>query len=360
MQQVLAFTNPLAEGVTGLRLFFVVSRTSISAAQVSGLPAATSVSVRVEENGVDVHWTPELPPGSEICVSLDFEGEPLVVSKALWFQGGRPMVEWPLATGDTRAVATEAIADPDAYARARFKERCVAVRSDPDPLVRKYGAFFCDLDVNTNRKLMVDAGLSPQILALRTAKVRKAEEAVGLRILRRRGNAPEEKCGPPMALPSIPFVDEISGIMLEIYRRHLGTDGILNVDEVWMAFEMFANGELRVPGATNDDWNSEPNGAMAFGFAEFAFEAVDQGIDAAEWRAILPSHVAMQEIFVTSYPPPADADLYFESYSPKNWKGAKADADMKKKLRTKFTAMSLPDLKLAAASHVCAALRDHP
>jgi hypothetical protein len=360
MQQVLDFTNPLPEGVTGLRLFFVVSRTSIFASRVSGLPAATSVSVRVEENGVDVHWTPELPPGSEILVSLDMEGEPLVVSKTLWFQGERPMVEWPLATGDTRAVATELIADPNAYARAKFRERCAAVQNDPDPLVRKYGAFFCELDVNTNIKLMADAGLSTQERAMRVAMMERAEPEVGTRILRRRGNDPDKKCRPPMALPSISFADEISMIMLKIYRRHLSTDGVLNVDEVWTAFEMFANGELRVPGATNDDWNSEPNGAMAFGFAEFAFEAVDQGIDAAEWRAILPSHVAMQEIFITSYGPPEGVPLFFNSYSPKNWSKAKVNADMKKKLRARYSVMSLADLKLAAASHVCRGLKDHP
>ncbi|HEX8831413.1 MAG TPA: hypothetical protein VF705_09625, partial [Longimicrobium sp.] len=128
---------------------------------------------------------------------------------------------------------------------------------------------------------------------------------------------------------------------------------------VWEAFTRFANGDLRVVGAGKEAWNGEPNSAQLFCFAEFAFMAIEQGVDTDAWRLILPSQVAMQPIFMRVYQPPGQAKLRFEAYVPENFARERqlGPAEMSD-LRQRVSAMSPDELKVAAGVNAREAFRD--
>ncbi|HEX8212308.1 MAG TPA: hypothetical protein VF584_19185 [Longimicrobium sp.] len=361
MQQEFEIRNPL-DAATGVRLFLALRRNTITECEIRGLPPEAAIeSTEIGAHGVEVRWTGGLPAGSPLSVVLDVTGEPTSVAQELWRDAEGTLVPMPGPLGGRAGLqlaSAGSVHDFQAYAMALFTARCEIVEASPDCRMRKYGKFFCDLDLNTNRALIQSAGL-PQIeAARRTAIIRLMERMFGARLDERRLSSPD---GPAtLGTASEPEdVRLVSRVMLDIYRKHLSTPGgELDPEEVWTAFEMFANGELRVEVQRGFPWNGEPDGGQMFCFAEFAFMAIEMGVDEAEWRLALPSHVAIQRIYAARYRPrngPYDYGAYKSGNYPH---GEHVGPRRKAELRARFRDMPVEELALAARSHLVSTFPD--
>jgi hypothetical protein len=97
----------------------------------------------------------------------------------------------------------------------------------------------------------------------------------------------------------------LSTSQLDLYREYLG-DGVGGIDFARFqgCFEQFANGELRSSQTANQRKGiGEPNGGFFFFFAEFAFLAIDSGLDSADWTQALRVFLLCQELFMHVYRP---------------------------------------------------------
>lgn len=358
MQQNFRVISPF--GAIGLRVVFSLARTTVRSCEVRGFSAVNAISVQYNEYGIELRWNPEIPPGTELDLFLEVEGEPPSIAQESWRDGSgtlRLVRDHFGGSVGALAASAESIYDLDALPGAMFQARLEVVSSNLDADFRKYGGFFAEMDLHTNMKLIRCAGLPQEEITRRLATIMVMERLLARRVLRRRKWAADGKPGPapmPSDLTSPKGeVEHISKVLLEIYRRHLLTGRPREyVDNVWKAFGRFANGELRVPSTKDCPWNGEPDGAQVFCFAEFAIMAIDSCVDVYEWSAILPSHVAIQQIFMRAYAPPPRKPLTFGSYRCENWSEHKKVPDtFKDQLRLDFEVKSLDDLKIAAGEH---------
>jgi hypothetical protein len=328
------------------------------------LPGARSIAIQFNDYGLDLRWTPEIPLGTRLILSLGLEGEPLEIAQESWCdESGKLKLKQDFLEGEAGifAATVRSIHELEALPLTMFLASCEAVVDSLDEQVRKYGCFFCELDLHTNWKLIDLTDVPEEEATERIAIIKRMERLLFRRVMRRRKWVAERNRGPAEDLPSSPkgHVEYISRVLLEIYRRHLFTEGVKEyVDQVWQAFGMFANGELRVPFTKRFPWNGEPDSAQVFCFAEFAIMAIDSGVDVYEWSTILPSHVAMQKIFMRAYYP-TGKPLRFESYKPVNWSEDKQFKDPEKaQLREDFEDKKLEQLKVDAGEHARDAFRD--
>jgi hypothetical protein len=173
------------------------------------------------------------------------------------------------------------------------------------------------------------------------------------RILKRGRLLGEGRLPQPGNLP-VPADDRavpyLSTFQLDLIRRCLpAADGGIDYDDFSAAFEMFANGELRVddphmPGP------SESNNGNNFSFAEFGFLAIDLGVDAEAWANLLNPLVRMQQIFTTVYRPDGPGPYGFCDYASANWSPAKqVDEAFKQRLRDEYAGLSVAELEQKAA-----------
>lgn len=355
LRQVFLLPNHLPGNATGVRVFFTASRTRIGDAGVLGLPRDTSFTREFSNFGVDVRWENALAPQREIEFWVEVEGEPLTIAQTVWRDEHDAFVPGAGLLGDHAAAvvaASSSIRDLEAFVHALFVARCVLARNHPVHRARKYAEFFCEMDLHTNIKLLGYSGLPPAAMKRRAFVVSQTEPVLFSRMRQRRFG---QALDPP---PARDYVEHISSVLLGIYRKHLSNrDGGIDLEEVWTAFEMFANGELRVPEADDFPWNSEPDSAALFCFAEFGFMAAELQVDVEEWLQILPSQVAMQQIYMAAYRPKGAST--FGSYLRTNWAKEKMVGPKRKaELRAHFWDMPLPELLDAAAIHLKEALAD--
>jgi len=361
MNQVMPFASPHPEEAGGLRVFFVPSRTTIERFEVLELAEGSVVDKEHRQLVVDVRWRPSIPAGKSIVLSIDVEGEPLVAAQAFWRAAEGAFLPVPDVAADISPVLAAAggpLDDYRTFASAMFMTKCDSVRKHPNHRVRRYGSFFCDMDLNTNRSLLHLSGMSVQQSGEISTTVFLIEPLVLARMHERRKGQPLSQLSHPLERSDI---SRISTLLLTIYRENLNVgDSRIDLEELWTAFEMFANGELRVAETLKFPWNCEPNGAALFCFAEFGFLAVELGIDVDEWTAILPNHVAIQKIFAVAYTPD-EGKLRFRNYLPGNWSATKkVGPQFKARQRVRFWDMSLNDLEAAAGENLREALADEP
>ena len=117
------------------------------------------------------------------------------------------------------------------------------------------------------------------------------------------------------------------------------------------AFEMFANGELRVEVA-DSVWNGEPDSAFEFSFAEFAFVAIENNVDAEEWSSLLNALVMSQEIFTPAYRPDLPEPFFFSDYHSTNFAPEKqVDTTFKQQLRAQYEGKDVDGLAQQAGNN---------
>jgi hypothetical protein len=166
--------------------------------------------------------------------------------------------------------------------------------------------------------------------------------------------------GGPRSPSSIGSSREFSAIQRTLVLKHFGDvadpAALAAVDR---AYEAFANGEL----ARDVDlelFDCEPNSALYFLFAEFAFLAIEAGIDADFWSRLLPTLVRTQEIYATVYGP-ASGERTFASYKVRNRiPASRAPLPLARleSLRAAYSGLDVAKLDLEACAIARRAFRD--
>lgn len=120
-------------------------------------------------------------------------------------------------------------------------------------------------------------------------------------------------------------VQFVSDIQTTVFNQHWsdskgeGSDGdgfdFVSLDR---AFELFSNGSLRVN--AGGMWNGEPDSAYELSFAEFAFLAIERGVDIDFWTGVLAGMVKSQEIWQRVYEPPGGRPSSYGAYRNTNFK----------------------------------------
>ncbi len=229
--------------------------------------------------------------------------------------------------------------------------------------VARYRRFFFDLDRRYDEKLAeiylsaVD-GRACQQLRLHLAP---ALGALGRRIAHR--FAEHQRGAREVSVPAygesvVNALGFFSSELLATFLKHFPTpSGLVDLDAFEEAFEMFANGELRLRLPEPElAWTTQPSSGLYFYFAEFALLAAELGIQRETWTRLANVLVRSQRIYCDVYPPraaetPAKLSSYWAcGYAPQRaWVGAQKAA-----LRREFDGLELGELAVAAAQHTLA------
>jgi hypothetical protein len=186
--------------------------------------------------------------------------------------------------------------------------------SAPNTPATRYRRYFAELNRQT-QPLLVDAlnlGLSAAQTTGRKLNVDRAKSLLTSRVQERAKSLAVTT--PPANSLIVPVIQDLSTLQLQIIDDHFLRGGILHLDEFNDAFEMFANGELRLQLPTWN-WTTQPSSGYYFFFAEFALLAIDMTIDAVRWAQLAPPLVRTQHIFARVYKP-ADPNPGLASYGP--------------------------------------------
>ncbi len=157
-------------------------------------------------------------------------------------------------------------------------------------------------------------------------------------------------------MPEVSWVEYLSDLQLGIMQQYL-PNGYQDTDMAAFteAFEMFTNGELRVE-VVGGVWNSEPDSAFEFSFAEFAFVAIENSVHVGEWSSLLNALVMSQEIFTQAYRPDLPPPFFYSDYRSTNFAPEKrVDATFKRQLRERYEGKSADELTEQAGKNAFAA-----
>src|SRR5262245_19960315 len=161
-----------------------------------------------------------------------------------------------------------------------------------------------------------------------------------------------------LAYPGAAVVAEdvrfVSDLLLRLLHQHIGNRfGLLDLDGVHEAFEMFANGELRLP-LPSQVVTTQPSSGLFFFFGEFALLAAECGIQEKLWTRIASAMIGAQRIYCRVYPPRSGAtDPTLFDYLPENHAPEMAfTASEKEALRREYQGRSLDELCIAQAAHL--------
>jgi hypothetical protein len=366
MEQSYTQSNQSGANVLGLRLLFRLTRSQIKDLRVKGLPEGVQIAKKTFfQLGAEVTWDLALPDSIELTAIVEYEGEPLVLTDFVWITEGAqdnvlisiakpvdPLTEGQLANNPLETV----IEDPVRLFAAR---RRVIERTE-DPKIKKYQLFYWHYDHETHPRLIPenpdipeDEKLKRRSIIVRTAPIlsrRVLERAA----MAQNGTTPQPGQLTPM--PDVSELDYLSKLQLGIMREYL-PDGYHGIDLEAMteAFEMFTNGELRVE-VVDGVWNSEPDSAYEFSFAEFAFAAIENDIDASEWSSLVNGLVMSQEVFTRTYTPDLPPPFFYSDYGSTNFAPEKqVDMDFKLQLRAEYEGKSVDELAEQAGKNAFAA-----
>jgi hypothetical protein len=301
-----------------------------------------------------VTWDSALPDSIEVTATVEYEGEPLVLTDFVWITEGTqdnvlislaksvdPLMEGQLANNPLETV----IEDPVRL----FKARRNVIERIVDPKIKKYQLFYWHYDRETHPQLIPDNPDIPEDEKLkRRSIIIQTAPILSRRVLERAAIAQNGRTPQPGELTPVPDVaglDYLSKLQLGIMREYL-PDGnyVIDLEAITEAFEMFANGELRVE-VVNGVWNSEPDSAFEFSFAEFAFVAIENNIDAEEWSSLVNALVISQEIFTQTYKPDLPPPFFYSDYHSTNFAPEKqVDMHFKQQLRAEYEGKSPGEL----------------
>jgi hypothetical protein len=342
--QHLTFQNRGDRAASGLRALFVPSRTSLLGYRVSSLPDGTApIAAGVNPRVAELLWEPPIPPGAEVTLSIEFVGEPMTVEELAWREVDGTLRPYgpPLTPGMTLLLGAGTIEDLAVRAREFDRLRCSVVAATQEPRLRAFHMFFCEYDHATNLDLM-GAGAGELGLIIKSMS-----KLLKQRVLERVAWKDDSTEPPDLPRSGKSNVQTVSDLQLGIFHSHFPkSGGDIDVDLFWEAFEMFANGELRLglaQGASRE-WDAEPHSAFAFSFAEFAFMAEDLGVrDRERWYPLMKPLVAIQEVYAAAYRPRKGKpeEFIFDDYNLGNYgKGEnRLSAEEKRRVRDRYERM---------------------
>ncbi len=366
MEQSYKRANESRANVTGLRLLFRLTRSHIRDIRVEGLTEGAQIARKtLFQLGAEVTWDLALPESTEVTATVEYEGEPLVLTDFVWITEGSqdnvlisfakpvdPLKEAQLANNPLETV----IEDPVRL----FAARREAIERTVDPKVKAYQLFYWHYDRETNPPLVLEnPDIPEEEKPQRLSTIRGMVRPLFSRVLERAEIAKDGRTPGPGELSQVTDlsgVEYLSELQLRIVREYL-PNGYRDIDVAAFteAFEMFANGELRVEVA-DSVWNGEPDSAFEFSFAEFAFVAIENNVDAEEWSSLLNPLVMSQEIFTRAYTPDLPAPFFFGDYHSTNFAPDKqVDAAFKRQLREQHEGKDVDGLAQQAGKNALAA-----
>jgi len=366
MEQSYRHANESGTNAVGLRLLFRLTRSQIRDIRVEGLPQGTQVAKKsLFQLGAEVKWDSALPESSEVTAAVEYEGEPLVLTDFVWITEGAqdnvlisvakpvdPLKEAQLANYPLETI----IEDPVRL----FAARREAIERTVDPEVKKYQLFYWHYDHETHPRLILEnPDIPEQEKAKRRSIIVQTAPILSRRVLERAKRAETGGTPEPGELPQIPevsWVEYLSDLQLGIMQQYL-PNGYQDTDVTAFteAFEMFTNGELRVE-VVDGVWNSEPDSAFEYSFAEFAFIAIENSVHVDEWSSLLNAVVMSQEIFTRAYRPDLTPPFFYSDYRSTNFAPEKqVDATFKGQLRERYEDKSADELTEQAGKNAFAA-----
>jgi len=225
----------------------------------------------------------------------------------------------------------------------------------PDSLRNQYRRFFFDLDRETEGTLGA-LYVSSDDWQLRLGDLVSVRGGLVERIKRRFAERQAGThyaaipCSSSVANSAILVSELLVGLLKEHFPDGAGGIDFTGVEE---AFEMFANGELRLQlPAPYLAWTTQPSSNFYFLFAELALLCVENGIDTGVWEPLIPALVRTQLIYVEVYPPVDKATAQLGQGTGCAFvQGAAWTCSQKAKLRADFATMDTHALAEAAAQH---------
>jgi hypothetical protein len=366
MEQSYKQANESGADVLGLRLLFRLTRSQIREIRIEGLPQGTQVAKKsLFQLGAEVLWDSTLPESTEVTATVEYEGEPLVLTDFVWITEGAqdnvlisvakpvdPLKEAQLANNPLETV----IEDPVRL----FAARREAIERTVDPEVKKYQLFYWHYDHETHPRLILEnPDIPEEEKAKRRSIIVQTAPILSRRVRERATKAETGGTPEPGELPQVPevhWVEYLSDLQLGIMQQYL-PNGYQDIDmEAFTeAFEKFTNGELRVE-VVGGVWNSEPDSAFEFSFAEFAFVAIENSVHVGEWSSLLSALVMSQEIFTQAYRPDLPPPFYYNDYRSTNFAPQKqVDTTFKRQLRERYEGKNADELAEQAGKNAFAA-----
>ena len=366
MEQSYKQANESGANALGLRLLFRLTRSQIRGITVEGLPQGTQVAKKsLFQLGAEVLWDSTVPESTEVTATVEYEGEPLVLTDFVWITEGPqdnvlidvakpvdPLKEGQLANNPLETV----IEDPVRL----FAARREAIERTVDPEVKRYQLYFWHYDHETHPRLILEnPDIPEEEKAKRRSIIVQTAPILSRRVLERARIAETGGTPDPGELPQVPdvsWVEYLSDLQLGIMQQYL-PDGYQDTDVAAFAeaFEMFTNGELRVE-VVDSVWNGEPDSAFEFSFAEFAFVAIEKSVDVDEWSSLLNALVMSQEIFTRAYTPDLPPPFFYSDYRSTNFAPEKqVDTTFKRELREQYGCKSVDELTEQAGKNALAA-----
>ncbi len=147
-----------------------------------------------------------------------------------------------------------------------------------------------------------------------------------------------------------PWLRVLSRMQIAILRRHF-QGARRPVEE---AFEMFANGELRLQ-LSDGSWTCQPSAGSYLFFAEFALFAMDEPVDEGFWSRLCPALLRTQEIFARAYAAKDPFSAGLADYNPCDYDAERAFAcSEKRELAEAYAYLTQEELAWRAAHNAIA------
>ena len=233
-----------------------------------------------------------------------------------------------------------------------------AIGPPPRTRLDQYRWFFFDLDRRTDMKLaeVYLPAVDPDAWVQLKRHLDPAMRALGQRIAHRYdeyGLDPFRYSVPTYSEAARYAIEHFSQELLGVFFRHFSTtSGLLDLDSIEEAFEMFSNGELRLQ-LPELAWTTQPSSGFYVYFAEFSQLATELNMEARHWSRLVNVFVRTQRIYCDVYvPKSADPQPKLTSYWACGYEAKREfPCSRKAKLRREFRDLSFLDLCLAAAHH---------
>jgi len=220
-----------------------------------------------------------------------------------------------------------------------------------------YRRFFADLDRHTDDVLRKEylGAKDPALLALMDAVIPTVMATLSDCLTRRAVDPTHGYRCPeyPGAAAVHGELRAVSDLFLSLVFKYFRAPGRgLDLESFEDAFEMFANGELRLE-LPSGAWTTQPSSGYYFYFAEFALTCAMAGIETGLWTRLANCQVRTQRIFCKVYEPSAPPPWDLAHYKADDYDAARTFTRVEKaELARLFLGKSLEELCIAQAAHL--------
>ena len=286
-------------GAVGVIVSFVPTRTRLHKLELVHAERVVGESSSEQAIGagaleVAIHWGEVLRESARL--RIDFSGAPPRLARSEWIS--------PPPPGHAEAVVRSVRPATTAYDVFRTR-RARLGRDLQDPAKLRQRQFFYEIDFQTYGDVAASAPSLPSAVGqARTQKIEHLRNYLQSRV-QRRAMALLGSLENPLPAHSV-YTDrdnlrQVSALLRSMAERYFTVNGVLDMVALEEAFEQFAGARLRDGGVDGKASYYEPDSGLYFSFSEFAFVAVECGVDVCFWGRLVRAMVRSLEIFLRSY-----------------------------------------------------------